>query len=42
MVIIMKNTKKDFEDVIPIEFLNLAYELEDIKEDLTSKKPNNQ
>lgn len=35
--IIMKNTKKDFEDVTPRDFLNLACELEEIKTNLNSK-----
>ena len=36
MVIIMKNTKKDFEDVSPRDIFDFACELDDIKEDLSS------
>lgn len=36
MVIILKNTEVDFEDVTPQEILDLACELEDVKEDLNS------
>lgn len=32
----MKNTKQDFEDVSPNEILDLAHELDEIKEDLNS------
>lgn len=36
MVSIMKNTEKDFEDISPNEFLDLACELNQIKTDLNS------
>lgn len=36
MVNTMKNIEKDFEDISPKEFLDLACELDQIKEDLTS------
>lgn len=34
----MKNTEGDFEDVTPMEILDLACELEEIKDDLNSTK----
>ena len=36
MVIILKNTEGDFEDISPEEFLDFACELNQIKDDLNS------
>ena len=38
MVIILKNTKGDFEDVTPRDIFDFACELDEIKEDLSSEK----